>query len=50
MAISATDGSGFYIFPKGGDLLPMPGSGDSNEEFTNSATNANTTRFKVIRS
>jgi D-alanyl-D-alanine carboxypeptidase len=25
MAISSTDGSGFYLFPKGGDVLQMPG-------------------------
>ena len=27
MAVSATDGSGFYLFPKGGDVVSRPGAG-----------------------
>lgn len=44
MAISATDGSGFYLFPKGGDVLSMPGTSDTNEQF------AAPTRSRVILS
>lgn len=44
MAISATDGSGFYLFPKGGDVLSLPGNTDSSEQF------AAPSRSNVIRS